>query len=451
MNMDCIAAIATAEGTAGISVIRLSGAGSFEVLEKVFACAAGPVSGWEPRKLYLGKLLGEGFSDRAMAVLFRGPHSFTGEDSAELHCHGGRELTRAALALCLKRGARLAEPGEFTRRAFLNGKLDLSACEGLAELIHARSRAEINAGFTLLQGGLRQKIAAAQDRILDLLAGLEVLLDYPEEDLPAAERAQTRAALLEIRQELASLLEGYGRGAKIRQGVRTVLAGPVNAGKSSLLNALLGTEKAIVTDIAGTTRDIVEGELEIGGVRFLLYDTAGLRETDDRLEQLGVERSRQAVASADLVLLIRENGRPDPRSEALCEGRPCLIVNTKSDLSEPERPAAEGQAAGSDNGEGIFVSARTGEGLDKLRAAMLRAAGLEHLSEEGEILLLERHYDVLRRAVAALDQAADGPDRPPELLAQDLRELFGLLGEVTGRTASQEVVDRIFSAFCLGK
>lgn len=439
MINDCIAAVATAEGTAGISVIRLSGAGCFEVTDRVFACAKGPAKDWEPRKLHLGRILGEDFSDRAMAVTFHGPHSFTGEDAAELHCHGGRELTRAVLGLCLSRGARLAEPGEFTRRAFLNGKLDLSACEGLAELLHARSRAEINAGYTLLQGALKEKIAACQEELLDLLAGLEVLLDYPEEDLPPEERDRTREILTGIGEELDRLSAGQGKGEKVRSGVKTVLAGRVNAGKSSLLNALLGTEKAIVTEIAGTTRDVVEGELELGGVRFLLFDTAGIRESPDRLEQLGVARSRKALESADLVLCVREGGRPDPETEALAAGRPTLWVNTKADLGRSEAP-------------GLWVSARTGEGLEELRAAMLRTVGLEDLSGEGELLLQERHYDVIRRARQALAEAMAGiGDKLPELLAQDVREVWEILGEITGKTASQEVVDRIFSAFCLGK
>lgn len=493
---DCIAAIATPSGTGGVAIVRISGKGSFDVADRVFRAASGKFSAdRRPGMLCYGEILGDGFSDRGMCVIFRAPHSYTGEDSAELHCHGGVQIVQGVLRNVLSAGARLAENGEFTKRAFLNGKLDLSSCEGVADMIHARSAAETRAASKLMDGGLRERVSKTQDRLTDLISRLEVLLDYPEEDLPDVGREEFADELTEILAELGALSDTYAHGSKLKSGLRVALCGKTNAGKSSLLNRLLGEEKAIVTEIEGTTRDVVEGELELSGMRLLLQDTAGLRESADEVETIGIERSRRVAEQADLVLYVRDvSERSEPPIELQadcpvitvwnkCDLTADAVMSTECDKKDPcpresgsmksdcefaeklsaqsfREDVAERSRPNSANPEqlcenlsakNVMVSAKTGEGIVALRDLLTDFASAQIGGDE-LVLTNERHYRTLLRAQKSLSHALDGiAQKQCDLLALDVRECWDILGEITGVTATEDILDRIFSKFCLGK
>lgn len=474
---DCIAAIATPSGTGGVAIVRISGKGSFETVDRVFRTANGkPAKERAPRVMYYGEILGDGFLDRGMCVTFCAPHSYTGEDSAELHCHGGVQIVQGVLRSVLAAGARMAENGEFTKRAFLNGKLDLSSCEGVADMIHARSAAETRAASRLMEGGLCERVSGAQDRLTDLISQLEVLLDYPEEEFPPVERAAFADGLKGISESLKTLADTYAYGSKVKSGLRVALCGKTNAGKSSLLNRLLGEEKAIVTEIEGTTRDVVEGELELSGMRLLLQDTAGLRESSDKVETIGIERSRRAAELADLVLYVRDLSEIGTPPLELPVGCPVITVWNKCDLSENGgrkaraessldlsrgegigavgRRKADGKSGfgqSPESSEEITVSAKTGDGIDVLRERLAEFAAAQTGGDE-LVLTNERHYRTLLRAREALAHALEGiAEKPCDLLTLDMRECWDVLGEITGVTATEDILDRIFSKFCLGK
>ena len=438
---DTIAAAATPLATGAVGIVRISGPRAAEVLAAGFRAANGlAAEEFEANRLYYGTFDCGAFSDRCMAVIFRAPHSFTGEDSAEIHCHGGTEIVRGVLKKVLGSGARLAGPGEFTRRAFLNGKLDLSACEGVGEMISAASAAEAAAASGLMRGELFRRISAMQERLTDLISWSEVCLDEPEEDVAPMSREEVRARMQEMSEELSGLAEGYATGRKIRDGISAVLCGRTKAGKSSLFNALLGTDRAIVTELAGTTRDAVDAWMEEKGIRIRLVDTAGVRRTEDRVERLGVERSMEEIASADVVIFLTEDGNESEEDEQIlrrASGKPVIRVRTKCD-------------GGKVAGEPFCVSAKTGFGLGELRAEILNR-GLGGVPS-GFVLTNERHYDAIARASALAAEILSAlSEAYPDQIAYLLRELWDVLGEITGTTATEAIVDNIFRKFCLGK
>ncbi len=426
---DLISAIATASGAGGVAIVRMSGEGALGVAKKMFSRRGEYV----PNVLYPGVIDAGAFRDRGMCVYFRAPRSFTGEDVVELHCHGGSEIARGVLQRTLELGARLAQRGEFTRRAYLNGKLSLSAAEGLGEMIAASSQAQVRAGYLLYNETLTKLGCALQAQLTECLAQVDADLDYPEEDLTAHSRADIAARLDGLCAQLEGLLGQYRAGRKISSGVRVAIVGAPNAGKSSLLNALLGYDRAIVSDIPGTTRDYNEGTLSIGGVNFLLTDTAGLRESGDAVEREGVRRAREAIRSADIIVWLKDEA-PAPDFP---EGTPVITVGAKSDLVR--RRDCD-----------IVLSSVTGEGLAQLKEMLYeRGFGREN---EGVFLLSERHY---RAAQAALEAAraarAAVESAPPELYAEDIRRAWESLGAISGETANEKVIDEIFSKFCVGK
>ena len=426
---DLISAIATASGAGGVAIVRMSGEGALGVAKKMFSRRGEYV----PNVLYPGVIDAGAFRDRGMCVYFRAPRSFTGEDVVELHCHGGSEIARGVLQRTLELGARLAQRGEFTRRAYLNGKLSLSAAEGLGEMIAASSQAQVRAGYLLYNETLTKLGCALQAQLTECLAQVDADLDYPEADLTAHSRADIAARLDGVCAQLEGLLGQYRAGRKISSGVRVAIVGAPNAGKSSLLNALLGYDRAIVSDIPGTTRDYNEGTLSIGGVNFLLTDTAGLRESGDAVEREGVRRAREAIRSADIIVWLKDEA-PAPDFP---EGTPVITVGAKSDLVR--RRDCD-----------IVLSSVTGEGLAQLKEMLYeRGFGREN---EGVFLLSERHY---RAAQAALEAAraarAAVESAPPELYAEDIRRAWESLGAISGETANEKVIDEIFSKFCVGK
>lgn len=427
---DLISAIATAVGAGGIAVVRMSGRGALSVARKMFSRKGE----FQPNYMYAGEIDAGTFRDYGMCVYFRAPKSFTGEDVVEFHCHGGTEIARGILKRTLELGARLAERGEFTKRAYLNGKLSLSAAEGVGEMIAASSEAQVRAGYLLYNEKLTSLGTALQRKLTHCLAEVDADLDYPEEDLNASSRAEIVATLREVGQELAALLSQYAAGRKIRSGVSVALVGAPNAGKSSLLNALLGYERAIVSDVAGTTRDVVEGTLEIEGVNFRITDTAGLRESADAIEREGVRRAREAMKGADVIVWLKEDGEVPE----FPEGTPVITVGAKSDLARREDCD-------------IVLSSYTGEGLDALRRLLYeRGFGREN---DGAFLLSERHYRAAQAAHEAVKEAlasAEG-SLPPELYAEDIRRAWETLGTLSGETASEAIVTEIFEKFCVGK
>lgn len=426
--MEPISAIATAQGRGGVAVVRVSGEGALEIARGMFSRKGE----YAPNMMYAGEIDCGGFSDYGLCVYFRAPKSFTGEDVVEFHCHGGAEIARGALARTLSLGARLAERGEFTKRAFLNGKLSLSACEGMGEMIAAESAAEVRAGYSLYLETLTKEAKRLSGLLTECLASVEADVDFPEEDLERESREAVKSRLLTVKDALAFLRTRYEAGRKIKSGVNVVIAGAPNAGKSSLLNALLGYERAIVSSIEGTTRDAVEGVAEIRGVKFNLTDTAGLRETADEIEREGVRRAERAMKSADLVLWLKDDISSPPETNA-----PVLTVGAKCDLMR--RTDCE-----------IVVSSVTGEGIEALKELIyLRTLGKP---KEGAYLLEARHFEALGESLEAVNRALTAVEElPAELYAEDLRAARIALGKISGETATEAVISEIFEKFCVGK
>ncbi len=428
MTYDLIAAIATAEGRGGVAIVRASGAGALGLARNMFSHRGE----YLPNMLYAGEIDGGSFKDYGMCVYFRAPKSYTGEDTVEFHCHGGREIARGILRRALDLGARMADRGEFTKRAYLNGKLSLSAAEGVADMIDAESEAQVRAGYSLYTEKLTNEGKRLQGVLLECLAGIDADLDYPEEDLTADTRTQTREKLVCVQEALAALLKQYRAGKKLKSGVSVALCGNPNAGKSSLFNALLGSDRAIVSATAGTTRDVVEGAIELNGVLFRLFDTAGLRESGDEIEREGIRRAERAIESADLILYLKEE-----ENLSFPAGTPVITVGAKSDLGR------------SDRGCDVYLSARTGEGLDRLKEMMYEKG----YGRESDVCLLEeRHYRSVSESYEAVGEALTAVmNAPVELYAEDVKRAWVALGTLSGETASEAVVNEIFEKFCVGK
>ena len=467
--MDTIAAIAAGGGApSAIGVVRISGPDCFAACGRVFRSAR-PFGELEARRMVLGEFLDrEGrVLDRGLAVRFPGPRSYTGEDSAEFHCHGSPVVLREVLAALFAAGARQAGPGEFTKRAFLNGRLDLTQAEAVIDLIDAETAAAARNAAAQLDGGLRRALEPIQEALLDITSRFYAVVDYPDEDIQDAGPEEIAAALRQAGEALTALLSTCKRGKVLKRGVRTAIVGLPNAGKSSLLNALAGYERAIVTDIPGTTRDTVEESVLCGGVLLRLIDTAGLRETEDQVEKLGVERSRRAMEEAELILLVRDGAAEDcPENRAHWEaealllnqvartGKPWLCIESKSDLTGP-RAFSVGliQKDANNPAACLCVSSVTGYGLDKLENAVAALFPAGDPGEAGSLLTDQRQEDAARRALDAVrrGRAALEGGLTPDAVLTDAEEALDAIGELTGRTAKEEIVERIFSRFCVGK
>lgn len=441
---DTIAAIATPRGEGGVSVLRVSGPEAESVLRALCPRLPAPIT---PNLLYPRRLQWRGQAgDYVLAVLFRAPRSYTGEDVAELHVHGGAHNTEQVLRWLLEAGARLAAPGEFTRRAFENDKIDLSQAQAVADLIAARSEGAHRLALRGAGGALRREIEALQVRLIGVMAEVEAAIDFPEEDLRFLEGPAISGALGEISARCRALAATYTAGQLLREGAEVALVGRPNVGKSSLLNALLGEERAIVTAEAGTTRDPIRAELDLNGVRVTLVDTAGLREVDIEAERIGVARARDYLARA-AVRVVLLDGAQDLSQEdedilAAAQGLAHLVVRTKADL--PQRWSREGE---------IAISSSTGEGLFPLREALFAAVS-RGVDLSAEVAVAHAHQrDSLAGAAAALDRAQGGivEGLPPELVAEELHSARASLEAITGRGARSEILDEIFRRFCIGK
>jgi len=462
---DTIAAVATPPGEGGIGIIRVSGPLAFPIAERIFqrvrADARSPSGGEDmcegaikSHRIYFGAIrdpqTGE-VLDRALLLPFRAPHSYTGEDVVEFSCHGSPLLLQRVLQLIWREGARPAQPGEFTQRAFLNGKLDLAQAEAVADLIRARTESQLRAALYLHEGLLSRTVHQLNDALLALLAEVEATIDFAEEigELDREAFAQRLDGLIE---RLTELLQRAQAGRLLREGVRIAIVGRPNVGKSSLLNALLGEERAIVTPIPGTTRDLIEETFQIQGIPVVVLDTAGLRENPDPVEQIGIERTRRTIEHADLLLVVLDlsEGLTDADRvlfTALPAEKPRIIVWNKADLvpNEMPLPLLEGVA--------VRLSALTGEGLADLCKAILQQMNLTGVGEESLLLTHQRHVQAVEAARQHLISAlqATHSNLPPDIIAVDMRAAWLALGAITGETVDDELVNRIFRDFCIGK
>ena len=446
MMEENIAAIATAPGKGGVAIIRISGKSPLAIAEKMFApIGKKKVSEFEPYRMYPGTIDAGGFSDYGLCVYFKGPASYTGEDIVEFQCHGGENVARGILKQTFRLGAKPAGRGEFTKRAFLNGKLSLASAEGVADMINGESEAEVKAGFLLYSEKLTDKVRAIQAELKYLLAGIDVSVDYPEEDIEEQHIAEIKVELTKIADKLATLKSGYAVGKKIKSGVTVAICGKPNTGKSSLLNRLLGYDKAIVSGVAGTTRDAVEGVLEIEGRKFNLYDTAGVRESADAIENIGIERAESIIRSADVAVfvvdLLQGIDEEDARVLEMLQGKPIIKVVNKVDVLQDD----------TDSDADVYTSAVTGAGIERLKKLLFEKSFGER-SEDSAFLIEERHYGALCRAEDSLKKAIRACEcHPLDLIGIDVKEAWDSLGEITGETATEAIIEEIFSKFCVGK
>lgn len=465
---DTIAAVATPPGTGGVAVIRISGPEAIAIAGR--AWRGHDLSTLESHRASLGKYVGANGSvlDEALATVFRSPRSYTGEDTVEISLHGSKWIQKEVLADLIRRGVRIAEPGEFTRRAFLNSRLDLAQAEGIADLIAASSRASHALALRQASGVFSKELETLRQKMIEFAALLELELDFSEEDVTFADRSRLLGLATEIRDKTRRLADSFASGSAFKEGVPTVIAGQPNAGKSSLLNLLAQEEKAIVTDVPGTTRDAIETTADIGGVLFRFVDTAGLRDTADTVEAIGISRTKERMRNARIVIWMIDSSQVVAPQLAVRDefmaGHPEVDIITlfnKADLVS--HPGISGNIGGvideienHRDGKGnpeIRFSTKTSEGLERLHQELHKIATVEHNPDTELIVTNARHYEALLRTTEALDRAIQALDDaiPTDLIVQDIREATHHLGTITGSVTPTHLLHHIFSHFCIGK
>lgn len=449
--LDTICAISTPMGVGGISIIRLSGKDAYDVASKFFATFNKKTTELKPRYMYLGEFnLGE-MKEQCMCVYFKSPYSYTGEDIIEFQCHGGIAVTKKILETLLKGGCRLAEAGEFTKRAFLNKKISLDRAEGVIDIINAESESELKAGYTLMQGNLQKEITDIQKQLTDILAFIDVNFDYPEFDDEGITNKEVLDKVKGIFEKLTTIRNTADTGMTIKNGCRIVILGKPNAGKSSLMNGLLNYDRAIVTDIKGTTRDVLEETYTYKGVKFVLVDTAGVRESNDTVERIGVEKSKEMIKTADLVLLMIDSSVPleeeDYQIFDMVKGKRVLTVINKTDLeSKINEKAIPFENI-------VKISAMKKKGIDELKKTIYDIVIDENIMSSNVIITNSRHISALDRAIESAKQVIESLNNNDalELITVDINNIWISLGEITGETNNEEIINSIFMNFCVGK
>ena len=459
---DTICAISTAQGGA-IGVIRVSGPIAIEVVSRIFTPISGkPLKERRKFSLTFGKIFSneEEIIDEVLVSLFRAPHSYTGEESVEISCHGSSYILQRVLQLLIGEGCRLAEPGEYTQRAFLNGKMDLSQAEAVADVIASSSAATHRLAMNQMRGGFSRELSILRDKLLHLTSLMELELDFSDhEELEFADRTELSQIAAEIERVIARLVNSFSVGNALKNGVPVAIIGETNAGKSTLLNALLNEEKAIVSDIHGTTRDVIEDTINLRGVTFRFIDTAGIRQTTDVVESIGIERTFQKMSQADIVLwMIDSDSEVDWESlkgEILpyCEGKNLIVLFNKCDKISPERRAEMTHTFENVDAPKLFLSAKERMGLDELETLLIETAALPEISQNDVIVTNIRHYEALTHALDSIHRVQDGlvMQLSGDFVSQDLRECIHHLSDIVGEVSSDSVLQNIFKHFCIGK
>lgn len=459
---DTICAIATAQGGA-IGVVRVSGKSAIEIVNSIFKPSKG--DDLLSRKAYnviFGVITdGEDIVDEVLVTLFRAPHSYTGENSVEISCHGSSYILQRVMQLLLKGGCRLAGPGEFTQRAFLNGKMDLSQAEAVADLIASTSEATHKMAMNQMRGGFSRELAILRDKLLHITSLMELELDFSDhEELEFADRSELETLAENIEATISKLCKSFTLGNAIKNGVPVAIIGETNAGKSTLLNALLNEEKAIVSDIHGTTRDVIEDTININGVTFRFIDTAGIRDTQDEIESIGIERTYKKIEQASIVLWLLDAstalmqwGMLADKILPKCEGKKLIVVLNKMDMLPEGHAELLEKALFDIEYDHIFISAKNGENIDTLQSKLLDIATLPELSSNDVIVSNVRHYEALSLALESIQRVKNGlaMQLPGDLISQDLRECIYHLSDIVGEVTTDQVLGNIFKNFCIGK
>ena len=464
MNQDTICAVATAQGGA-IGTIRVSGPEAIAITEKIFRpFKAGKVLNQQPAyTLTFGHIVDqEEIIDEVLVSLFKAPHSYTGEHATEIACHGSTYILQKVMELLITNGCRTAQPGEFTQRAFLNGKMDLSQAEAVADLIASTSAATHRLAMSQMRGGFSKELAELRNQLLHITSMIELELDFSEEEVEFADREELRSLADQIATILTKLTESFSLGNAIKNGVPVAIIGETNAGKSTLLNALLNEEKAIVSNIHGTTRDVIEDTMNLGGVTFRFIDTAGIRDTHDTIESLGIERTFQKLDQAEIVLWVIETAVAEEQIKQLAEkilprsaDKQLILVFNKSELATQEQTEKIAQQVSTTypNLHHLFISAKLGKGVDTLEEQLIQAANLPTVTQNDVIVTNARHFEALTRALESIHRVQEGLAMgiSGDFLSQDIRECIFHLNDIAGEVTNDMVLQNIFKNFCIGK
>lgn len=458
--MSTIAAISTAPAIGGIGIVRMSGKECFEVLEKIFK-PKNPetienIAGY---RIKYGTIVNPETNrvvDEVLVSYFKCPKSYTAENMCEINSHGGIVVLREILELCLKNGAELAKPGEFTERAFLNGRIDLTQAEAIIDIINAKSTREAQESANQLEGYLSRKINEIREKIMDIMVNIEANIDYPEYDVEEVSNKDAENKLKEIENELIKLSKTFENGKILKEGVKIAIIGSPNAGKSSLLNSMLKEERAIVTDIAGTTRDIIEEQISIEGIPFKVIDTAGIRDAKDKIEQIGIEKSKKAANEADVILAVFDSSVPlndeDREILNLLKHKKSIIVLNKTDLKQiVNNECKEIQDV---NTEVINISLKNNEGLERIYESLVKMFNLNQINLDNELTITNiRHQELINKAIESTRMALNDLNNsmPIDIISINIKEILEHLGEITGDNVSEDIIKSIFAKFCLGK